>query len=217
MAETQRQSWSGEHPQTVILPLHDQVQLQANRVLADRLVAMCGMGYEMPGGRLFRDLPPEIICDFLRTYHKHPDAIALRGNAIADWIMQRTVEGELVDWSVLLASAQGGTPISVGGVETQLVTRRPTSSDGIGILIDPRHEGADLPGGADAYRRVSGNYDAEAMRSARPPTQGLLLVYPLDPAPLNVTNVDAVVAVAISLPYTSDGRFSAVLNKGVVA
>lgn len=214
MADTIRQSWSGEHPQTVVLPLHDQVKLQANRALADRLIDMCGPGHEFGAGRLFRDLPPEVICDFLRAYQVHPDTVAMRGGAIADWIMQRVAEGELVDWSILLASAQGGT-VRVGGVETRLVTRRRTSSDGIGILIDPRHEGADLPEGPDGYRRASGSHDAEAMRSARPPTQGLLLVYPLDPGPLDADGVDAVIAVALSLPNTSDGRSSAVVNRGV--
>lgn len=217
MADTMRQSWSGEHPQTVILPLGDQARLKANRVLVDRLIDMCGSGHEFIGGRLFRDLPPEIVCEFLRAYQLHPDTLAMRGDAIADWIMQRVAEGELVDWSVLLASAQGGGAVRVGRFETRLVTRRRTSSEGIGILIDPRHEGADLPGGADAYLRASGNYDAEAMRSARPPTQGLLLVYPLDPEPLDADGVDAVIAVALSLPYTSDGRSSAIVNRGVSA
>lgn len=217
MADTMRQSWSGEHPQTVILPLRDRSRLQANRVLADRLIAMCGPGHKLTGGYLFRDLPPEVVCEFLRTYQVHPDTLAMRGDAIADWIMQRVAEGELVDWSVLLASAQGGRAVRVAGLETRLVTRRRTSSEGIGILIDPRHEGADLPGGADAYLRASGNYDAEAMRSARARTQGLLLVYPLDPEPLDATGVDAVIAVALSLPYTSDGRSSSVVNRGVGA
>jgi len=215
MAETIRQSWAGEHPQTVILPLHDHARLQDNRILADRLIEMCGIGHTLTGGHLFRDIPPEIVCEFLRAYQPHPDAIAMRGDAIADWIMQRVAEEELVDWSVLLASAQGGAAVKVGGVVTSLVTRRRTSSEGIGILIDPRHEGIDLPGGADAYRRSSGNYDAQAMRSARLSTQGLLMVYPLDPEPLDANGVDAVIAVALSLPYTSDGRSSAIVNRGI--
>lgn len=217
MADTMRQSWAGEHPQTVILPLRDNAVLKANRVLADRLITACGPGLDTTGGRLFRDLPPEIACEFLRTYQLHQETISMRGDAIADWIMQRVAEGELMDWSVLLASARDGGEVNIGGVITQLVTRRLASSEGIGILIDPRHEGVDLPGGADAYRRASGNYDSEGMRSARPSTQGLLLVYPLDPAPLGVTEVDAVIAVALSLPYTSDSRSSAVVNRGVSA
>lgn len=214
MADALRQSWSGEHPQTVILPLYDQARLRANRILADRLIALCGPAQEIAGSRLFRDLPPEIVCDFLRAYQPHPDSFAMRGGEIADWIMQRVAEGELVDWSVLLAGAQGAM-IKVGGVETGLVTRRRTSSESIGILIDPRHEGADLPGGAGAYRRLSGNYDADAMRSARPSTQALLMIYPLDPSVFDVEGVDAVIAPALSLPYTSDGRSSTLVNRGV--
>jgi hypothetical protein len=217
MAEKLTLSWSGEHPQTVILPLHDRERLESNRRLADRLIALCGVGQEIAGGRLFRDLPPEIVSDFLRLFMPHPDAVAMRGDAIGDWIMQRATEGELLEWSVLLASAQGGAEVQIGNLPTRLVTRRRTSSQSIGILIDPRHEGADLPGGPDAYRRESGNYDAEAMRSARASTQGLLMIYPLDPEPLGVDGVDAVIAVALSLPYTSDGRGSAIVNRGVSA
>ncbi|WP_122467889.1 Z1 domain-containing protein [Brevundimonas lutea] len=217
MAHTVRQSWSGEHPQTVVLPLHDQRRLDANRGLADRLISQCGPGRAITGGRLFQDLPPETICDFLRLYQPHTDAVSLRGDALADWIMQRAAEGELVDWSVVLASAQRGAAVTIGGIQTQVVSRRRTSSEGIGILIDPRHEGADLPGGPDAFVRASGNYDAEAMRSARSPTKGLLMLYPLDPEPLDVQGTDAVIAIALSLPYTSDGRSSAVINRGVSA
>ncbi|WP_287331708.1 Z1 domain-containing protein [Mesorhizobium sp.] len=217
MAETLQESWSGEHPQTVILPLRDPVRLQANRLLADRLVAMAAPGRELSGGWIFRDLPPEIVCDFLRAYQTHPDTIALRGDAIADWIMQRVTEGELTEWSLFLAGAQAGAPIKIGGVSNRLVTRARNSAESIGILIDPRHEGVDLAGGADAFRRASGNFDAEAMRAARPSTQGLLLLYPLNPVPLETPGVDAVIAVALSLPQTSDGRSNAIVNRGVVA
>ena len=217
MADTVQESWSGEHPQTVLLPLHDHDALTANRLLADRLVAMVAPGRAVTGGQLFRDVAPEIVCDFLRAYQVHPDTVAMRGAAIADWIMQRVVEGELVDWSLLLASAGSGTAISLGGLETGLVTRSRTSSEGICILIDPRHEGADLPGGPEAFRRASKAFDADAMRAARPSTQGLLMLYPLDPAPLEVTGVDAVIAAALSLPSTSDGRSNAVVNRGLVA
>jgi hypothetical protein len=197
--------------------LKDPSLLQANRLLTDRLITMARPGRAASGGWLFRDLPPEIVCEFLRAYQTHPDTVAMRGDAIADWIMQRVSEGELIDWSVFLAGAQGGSPVSIGGVETNLVTRSRTSSESIGILIDPRHEGVDLPGGADVFRRTSGNYDAEAMRAARSATKGLLMLYPLDPEPLGASGVDAVVAAALSLPVTSDDRASVVVNRGVGA
>lgn len=215
MAETLQESWSGEHPQTVILPLQAPDALAHNRALAENLLGMIGAPRVVSGGHLFQDVPPELVCDFLRLYRTHEDVVSLRGDAIADWIMQRTTQDELLDWSVFLAGAQAGRPVRIGPVEGGLVTRSRTSSQSIGILIDPRHEGVDLAGGPDAFRRPSGNYDSEAMRAARAPSSGLLILYPLDPEPLNVTAVDAVIGLGLSLPVTADGRAGAVVNRGV--
>ena len=98
--------------------------------------------------------------------------------------------------------------ITIGGQRVGLVRRRRISSESIGILIDPRHEGVDLRGGPDSYKRESGTYDAEAMRAARPATQGLLIIYPLDAADLLIDHADTVVALALSLPNTSDAGTS---------
>jgi hypothetical protein len=215
MASQVQESWSAEHPQTVILPLHDPSRLAFNRELADRFLNNLGPGRATTGGWLMQDLPPEVICDFLRHYRTHDDVVAFRCDALADWIIARASDGELTDWSVFLAGSQQGAAVALGPHSVGLVTRSPTSSESIGILIDPRHEGVDLPSGPDSFRRASGNYDAEAMRFARPPTQGLMIIYPLDPAPLGVTNTDAVIGVALSLPRTVDGTSVAIVNRGV--
>lgn len=210
-----QESWSGEHPQTVILPLKDPRTLAANRELTDRFVGGLGPFREGTGGWLARDVPPEIVCEYLRLYRTHDDVVAFRGAAIADWIMERVVAGELQSWSVFVAGAARGGAISVGGLNTRLLTRSRTSSDSIGILIDPRHEGVDLPGGPEAFRRANGNYDADAMRTARPAGQGLLIIYPLDPVPLGIADPDAVIALALSFPRTSDGTRNTIVNRGV--
>ena len=89
------------------------------------------------------------------------------------------------------------------------------SSEAIGILTDPAHEGVDLPGGPDAYLRESGAYDAEAMRTARPATQGLLIIYPLDPSYLGLPIDQPVIALGLSLPQTSDAGTTWVVNSMV--
>lgn len=216
MAEEVQESWSGEHPQTVMLPLQDGARLAHNRLLTDRFLSGIGPGRASTGGWLMRDVPPEIVCEFLRHYRTHDDVVAFRGDPLADWIMGRVAVGELTDWSVFLAGAQQGAEVTLGGMATGLVTRSPTSSQGIGILIDPRHEGVDLPGGPDAFRRASGNHDTEAMRAARPATHGLLLVYPLNPEPFDVAATDAVIGLALSLPRTSDATGPVIVNRGVV-
>lgn len=214
-AMTQQDTWSGEHPQTVLLPLLQPWKLEANLALTDRLVAELAHVRRVKGGLLARDVPSETVAAFLRGYRIHDDIVVFRNDLLADWIMSRAVADELIDWSVFVASPDGGTPAKLGGREIGLVRRKRVSSEAIGILTDPAHEGVDLPGGPDAYLRESGAYDAEAMRTARPATQGLLIIYPLDPGYLGLPGDQPVVALALSLPQTSDAGTTWVVNSMV--
>ena len=67
----------------------------------------------------------------------------------------------------------------------------------------------------NAYVRDNGTYDAEAMRTARPSTQGLLIIYPLDPVELGIDYSDVVIALALSLPKTEDAGTSWIVNRMV--
>ncbi|MBL8296559.1 MAG: Z1 domain-containing protein [Bryobacterales bacterium] len=210
-----RDSWAGEHPQTTLLPLSDPNKLQANRVLADEFLSAVPLSLKCHGGLLARDVPADFVCAFLRAYGVNEDIVAFRSDQLADWIVERASAGELIDWSVFVASPPTPREITLGGQRIGLVRRRRISSESIGILIDPRHEGVDLRGGPDAYRRESGTYDAEAMRAARPATQGLLIIYPLDAGDLGIDHTDSVIALALSLPNTSDAGSSWVVNRMV--
>ncbi len=214
-AKTQQDSWSGEHPQTVLLPLSDPAKLQGNFALADRFIAEVSPSVRRHGGLLARDVAPEAIAAFLRNYQIHEDIVVFRNDLLADWIMGRAAVDELTDWSVFLASPGSGRSIILGGREVGLVRRKRVSSESIGILTDPAHEGVDLPNGPDAYRRGSGIYDAEAMRAARPSNQGLLIIYPLDPEYVGVPHTKAVIALALSLPQTSDAGTTWIVNSMV--
>jgi hypothetical protein len=101
----------------------------------------------------------------------------------------------------------------LGGRSYGLVRRSLTATESIGILTEPRHEGVDLHGGPEAYR-IGTTYNAKAMRHTRPPTHGLLMIYPLDPQPLQA-QVRTVIGIALSLPRTSDEGKSFVVNRGV--
>lgn len=214
-AQSQQDSWSGEHPQTILLPLSDPAKLRANLTLADRFIAEISPSVRFSGGLLARDVTPEAIACFLRGYQIHDDIVVFRNDLLADWIMGRAAIDELTDWSVFVASPESGRSIILGGKEIGLVRRKRISSESIGILTDPAHEGVDLPYGPDAYRRGSGAYDAEAMRAARPASQGLLIIYPLDPVYMDVRGPDAVIALALSLPQTSDAGTSWIVNSMV--
>jgi hypothetical protein len=200
----------------VLLPLSEPLKLHANLDAAGRLLAGIAPLRQCHGGWLARDVEQETVTGFLRSYIIHDDIVVFRSDLIADWITERTVAGELTDWSVFVASPASERTVRLGGLDVGLVRRKLVSSESIGILTDPAHEGVDLPGGPAAYRRESGAYDAEAMRAARPATQGLLIVYPLDPAQLNVSGPDAVIALSLSLPHTSDTDTEWITN-GMVA
>lgn len=214
-ALTQQDSWSGEHPQTVLLPLSDSTKLRANLGLTDELIREVSRWTRCHGGLLARDVAADVIASFLRGYRIHEDIVVFRPDLLADWIMGRASVGELTDWSVFLASPAGGRASSLGGHEIGLVHRKLVSSESIGILTDPAHEGVDLVSGPDAYKRESGAYDAEAMRAARPSTQGLLIIYPLDARNLGLEQPDSVIAVALSLPRTSDSGTAWIVNSMV--
>jgi hypothetical protein len=53
------------------------------------------------------------------------------------------------------------------------------------------------------------------MREARPSDQGLLLIYPLDPQYLQINYDKPVIALALSLPITSDDGAEWVINRKV--
>jgi hypothetical protein len=214
-AKSVHESWSGEHPQTTLLPLSDPTKLQNNRALADEFVSAISLTLRCHGGLLARDVPSEFVCALLRAYSVNENIVAFRSEQLADWIVERVAVGELTDWSVFVASPQAGRESTIGGQKIGLVRRRRISSESIGILVDPRHEGVDLRGGPDAYKRTSGSYDAQAMRAARPATQGLLIIYPLDAVDLQVEQTDAVIALALSLPNTSDAGTSWIVNSMV--
>jgi hypothetical protein len=201
-ARSIQDSWAGEHPQTTLLPLSDPDKLQYNRALTDEFLSAITLSLQCHGGLLARDIPAEYICAFLRAYRVNEDIVAFRSELLADWIIGRLSVGELTDWSAFVASPSTQREITIGGRRIGLVRRRRISSESIGILIDPRHEGVDLRGGPDAYKRESGTYDAEAMRAARSATQGLLIIYPLDAADLGIDLTDTVIALALSLHWS---------------
>lgn len=207
-------SWSGENPQTILFPLRHSGALTRNVELASALLLHHPATQNAYGGAIAHDVPVEDVAHFLRQYQGHPNSIAFHGEQIADWVMERATVGELVSWTVFVANPQRDRQVLLGGRPFGLVQRSLQANESIGILIDPRHEAVDLHGGPENYRSGSG-YSAKAMREDRPPTQGLMLIYPLDPEPLRAPT-QAVIGVALSLPRTSDDGRRRVVNRGLL-
>jgi hypothetical protein len=206
----------GNHPQTVLFPLDEPSSLRSNLDVTAELLDEIAPSTVAHGGRMAYDVNPETIARYLEKYITHEEAVSFRPAALGRWIRSRADAGELLDWTVFVASPDERQAVMIGGHEFGLVHRSRISSHSIGALIDPRHEGVDLPGGPSGYRRRGGSADAEAMRRARAVTRGLLMVYPLDPGPLGMGGkISSIIGLALSLPFTTDVTAKWVVNVGV--
>ncbi|WP_233604945.1 Z1 domain-containing protein [Corallococcus sp. AB030] len=212
--ELEARSWSAENPQTILFPLRNAALLERNLDLASELLHAHPPTHVAHGGAIGHDVPAHDIADFLRRFAGHPNSVAFQGAEIADWITERSAVGELASWAIFVANPQRERQVLLGGRPYGLVHRTLTGNEAIGILTDPRHEGVDLHGGPERYRAGTA-FNARAMRQDRPSARGLLLLYPLDPEPLQAPS-RAVLGVALSLPLTSDDSRSFMVNRGLM-
>ncbi|HND33625.1 MAG TPA: Z1 domain-containing protein, partial [Myxococcota bacterium] len=212
--------YSGQHPQTIVFPLNNLNELKRNVEAANRLLSAGRQGPVQGGGFLLEQGSPAAILTFLRSYAFAAESRSMDPSHLCRWIEARVADGDLAEWRVYVDSRQdrslGG--IRLGSLDIGLVSRsRLPGTMSIGALLDPRHEGLDLLGGPDAYRKGR-SYDAMAMRRARPRDQGLLLLYPISPASTpdskNENRValfepgwarpEAVIGFGLSLPFTEE-------------
>lgn len=213
MLEESSRSWSCENPQTILFPLRNAAILDRNANLTAALLTDHPPTQDAYGGCMAHDVPASVISEFLRSFVFHEATLAFLGGKIADWIMERSTVGELTTWTIFVANPNRDRQVLIGNRSYGLVHRSLTATESIGILTEPRHEGVDLHGGPEAYR-IGTTYNAKAMRHTRPPTRGLMMIYPLDPGPLQA-QVRTVIGIALSLPKTSDEGQSFIVNRGV--
>jgi hypothetical protein len=213
MLETNSRSWSGENPQTILLPLRNADILEKNAALTEALLMAHPPTQDAYGGSLAFDVPAVDIARFLGEFIVHEETLAFQTDMLARWIRERSAVGELVTWTIFVANPQRERQVLLGSRSYGLVRRSLTATESIGILTEPRHEGVDLHGGPEGYR--SGTvYNARAMRQSRPSSRGLLMIYALDPQPLQA-QVRTVIGLGLSLPKTSDEGTTYVVNRGV--
>lgn len=126
---------------------------------------------------------PHQVITFIRAYNYEPETRTISRNHLAAWIESCVSDGCLMDWNVYIDGKQsgGGGTFDIGGHRLEMPTRsRIRGSNSIGVLVDPKHEAVDLPGGGEPFR-IGGGYNTASMRAARPKETGLLIVYPIDP------------------------------------
>lgn len=147
---------------------------------------------------LHDDVRGELVADLLDHWVTADRATKARGDLLARYIRSRIGADELKKWTVALVSNTNAGPkqrVALAGIrEIGLVTRAPRDAADeyrIRRLLSPSDEAIDLT--PDERERAlkqaeqlaselkSARLPGPQIRAVRPPTRGLLLLYPLNP------------------------------------
>jgi hypothetical protein len=179
------------------------------------------------GGYKWSNVTAQLVLDFLRSYLSHEDARKADTTLLIKYINAQLVHNELINWTVRLCSSAAGKDADLSGLDIGLIQRAPfpeqQSPDRYSIrqLVSPADELIDLTDvqraaaleltrrrlqvrPEDTQPNTPGRSEA---RQVRPKTDGLLLLYPLDPKRAGLADsVRPVVGMAISFPKSDTAR-----------
>lgn len=201
--------------------------------LPDGITRLRGGKEQTWQGRIWQDVGVEHVLDFFRSYSTSESALKARSNLIADFVQSLSADGELRKWTVAVMGGTGGDFDALPGLA---LARREVDKDfktsrdyRIGRLLSPRDESVDLDGDEwakalaatkaawqkDPGRRTSEPVEPNgpAVRLVRGTTgaagNGLLLIYPIDPATSAHAGVTAVglpmIGIGVSFPTSELG------------
>lgn len=206
-AERIKLSFSGSSSETVTFRTADRA---INLAAADALIESLG-DEEEPGRtglHLWRHATPEDVLSFLSEYRTDRAAFKTQPKALSDYIRARVNDGELENWTIVLADVRDATSSwQLGGMSVGL-TQRASHGDitdasryTVRRLVSPGHEVVELDKGSTAWNqaltatveawklkptRKDGDKEPERPsglweRKVRDVSRGLLLIYPLAP------------------------------------
>ncbi|MGA7627653.1 MAG: Z1 domain-containing protein [Methanoregula sp.] len=207
-------TFSNSKPQTTSFS-KDPMTLENNLNCIENIVKKMGTTSTMKGDTpIWSGINSEIIFQILDEYQFFSKTI--RPDLIRQYIQKQNEVGELKSWTIALISRQKAANVYNFNCHTIGLTERDENY----ILqkaqiISPRHESIDLTN--EEYKlalelmkndpdRTDKEFNEKTIpsgpyiRAARPPTRGLLLIYPLDPKPLKVDVKIPVIGLAFSFP-----------------
>ncbi len=233
-AQRLRISFSGDISESITFKAADR---HNNLEALEELVTRLGDPDSDPGTRgykLWHGAPAGYVTDFFKSYRSDRAAVRAQPAALVQYIQSRVADGELTDWTILLAdsSSPGATKQEVGKLYVGMTERahfhaRP--GDGrytIRRLVSPGHELVELENGGAGWMRALDNTIAAWQqnprrkpgdkqpdrpsgiweRRDRSVEKGLLLLYVLDPSKYedNGDETTPFVGFAASFPYSQD-------------
>jgi hypothetical protein len=179
-------------------------------------------------GELWSGVPGRDIANYLSNLTFPSESLEIDGRKLAQYIEGQIPSGELTEWTVFLPTA-GGKSVTLGGRTFDSVQRGPRDdriTDDryiVRTILSPFDEAIDLTDGefvealadTNAERQADGKNPIDrpsgpfirAVRGKRP-SNGLLVIYPLDPDVAQITPAIArpVVGVVVSFPDSATAQ-----------
>ncbi len=189
-------SYSFSLEQTFRFPLHSPDQLaelcdhnlEVVRGFLARLSGLVAPNWES-AGPLWNNIPPEEVIGFLETFRVHEEASSISPPLIRAYIEQLSEQGELMRWSVAVQGRKVPSAVLgevdwgvAGGRILQIARTRIADTNSLGVITQPGDEARGLTGEPVARMQQyldQGEKENHAARMARPPEEGLLLLYPI--------------------------------------
>jgi len=180
-------------------------------------------------GLLWRNVPGERVAAYLRTLSFAPENREIEAHRLASYVEEQLRQDppELTTWTVFVPSGDG-REVQVGGYRLKSTIRRPLATRQVAgryivrSILNPPDEALDLSDDeyADALAETNSVRNAAGQAPAdrpagpeirrvrgRRPQNGMLILYPLDPAtPGTVESDGAVIGVVISFPESTTAR-----------
>lgn len=216
-----RLSYTRTLSQTTILHKDENINLKNLEVTEELLRSQGSYTRAEKNNYIWEQVPPEKVIDFLSGYQSH-DNCKLANTSLLVKYIQAQLPNELVLWTVVLISSnRAKNKRTIAGNEVGLTFRKDDSPESSheyrfsnSRLLIPTDEWLDLSQETrdeilEITRKMreeagkppssSNTPDGKVLRSKRSPINGLLLLYPLDPAEV-INSEIPVIGFVISFP-----------------
>jgi hypothetical protein len=218
---TMQLSFAGSISETYLFSKKDNVNQKNLRATEELIFSMGSHSRTERNNYIWENVAPDKVVDFLSSYQAHPNARLANTGRLLDYIKAQLRQGELVSWTIaLISNAKADHHTTIGGLDVGLTLRKDAASDSSteyrlvkSRLLSPLDEMLDLSEATQQEvleltrerRREAGKSesksntsDGKIVREKRPPSRGLLLLYPLDPEAIK--SQTPVVGFVISFP-----------------
>jgi len=219
-------SFAGTISETYLFHKDENIIRRNMRVTED-LISGLGTYSIEKNNFLWKQVSGSKIVDFLTNYQSHPNARLANTRNLIDYIQAQLKKNELVSWTVALISKNKAENMyNIAGIEVGLTQRENVADPSLpeyrlskSRLLNPPDEMLDFPSSvqeeiisitkerrqeAGKPESKSKTPDGKVIREKRNPSNGLLLIYPLDPKAINAAI--PVIGFGISFPSSNSAK-----------